>query len=289
MPSSTSNTDNKAIFCIRLALWSAAVALLYVLLLLIAPKSDDAPDMYSTNILKAQTYMSHNDDHRLLIVGSSMSATLPFADPSCYNLAFYGGCSLTGLKLIVEKGKLTGFYPDAVFVEMNISVCNGTDDDLLYKASGAGNIWINRIENRPDQLFYSIVKKLYYCNKENALYDFPTIKEKVDFWANVRSSETDQDTLNNYLKEAADYCSILNQNGVRVILMEPPNDISLYDLPQTRQVRETALAYFPKDEYEWFTVDWSDYTVSDGIHLGDLSAKRYSDALLEWYAAHSNP
>ncbi len=286
MRSSILNTDKKTAFFIKLALWTTAVALLYALLILLIPKSDDAPDMYSTNILKAQNYMSHKDAYRLVVVGSSMAATISLEDPSSFNLAFYSGCSLTGLKLIVEKGLATGQYPEAVFVETNISICNGIDDELLCKASKTGNMWINRIENRPDYLFYSLIKGLYSGNKEKALYDNPPVKEKTDLWAGVRSSLTDQDILNSCMKEAASYCTVLKQNGVRVIVIEPPNDASLYDLPQTKQVRQAASVYLPEAEYEWFTVDWSGYTVSDGIHMGNLSAKRYSDALLEWYDSH---
>ena len=268
----------------KLVLWSAAAALLYLFMFLLIPKSEDAPDMYSTNVLKAQTYMSQRDNCELVVVGSSMAAelNLPDDDDSCCNLAFFGGCSLTGLKLIVEKGRLYGLYPDTVIVEMNNTIENGTDDDIIKKTSGFDYLLINRIENRPDYLFYSLIKSLRN-KKEKSLYDAPVIKERIDYWTEARSVETDQDLLNAKMDEALNYCRLLKQNGVRIVIMEPPNDASLYDLPQTRQVRETALKFFPEAEYEWFTVDWNDYVVSDGLHMGNLSSRKYSDLLLQRY------
>ena len=281
MRSSTSSTEKKEQLLWKLALWTAAVFLLYAFMFLLIPKSDDAPDMYDTNILKAQTYMSAGRDFDTVITGSSMCADLKLTGTAgrfC-NLAFHGGCSLTGLELIVEKGRLTGRYPKTVFVEMNISITGGADDDIIGKASGFDNAFFNRIEYRPDYLFYSLVKYLYYGNKEKSLYDGPVIKERADYWAKVRSEETGQDELNARIEETRDLCDILKLNGVRVIMIEPPNDPVLYDLPQSRQVRETALAYFPESDCEWFTVDWNDYVITDGIHMGKLSAKKYSDLL----------
>ena len=300
MPSSTltidetknnnSGNDKSGKFFIKLASALIVVSLLYLAAAMLIPKSDDGPDLYDTNVLKAQRYMSSETPFDVVVTGSSMASVLDIATygDTYYNLSFSGGCSLTGLELIERKGASTGEYPDVIFVEISDSMINGVDSDIIGKTEGLGNTFFGRLDNRPDYLFYSLVKAVYYRNKEKALNDYGVVDEKIAYWAGVKSCPVNQDDMNEYMETAKGYVDRLTANGCRVILLELPNDASFYDMAEPVQVRETALLYFPKDTYEWYMTDWSEYILSDGIHMGKLSAHIYTEKLLNEYIFSGN-
>ena len=294
MPSSTltidetknNNSGNKGgSFLIKLTVALIVVSLIYIAAVIFIPKSDDGPDLYDTNVLKAQRYMASDTTKDVVVVGSSMASVLDVSRYSdkYFNLSFSGGCALTGLELIERKAAETGEYPEVIFVEISDSMINGTDEDILSKTEGLGNTFFGRLENRPDYLFYSLVKAVYYRNKEKALNDYGVVDEKVAYWAEVKSCPVDQEDMNEYMELAKDYIDRLISGGSKVILLELPNDASFYDMAEPVQVRETALFYFPTDEYEWYMTDWADYILSDGIHMGRLSAYNYTEKLLNTY------
>ena len=288
MHSYTSNTDNnekKHSFIMRLVVSFVIVCGLYYLLTCIVPKSDDGPGLYFTNVLKAQRFTLSTENAKVILVGSSMASVVHIEEYSedYLNLAFSGGDSLTGLELIKRKSEKTGVYPELIFVEISDAMINGIDEDILEKTNGFGLSWINRIENRPDYILYSLAKSVYYHNKEKNISDYGVIEEKLEYWTNVKSCPVNQDDMNEYMELARDYVDYFMDKGCHVVLLEIPNDASLHDLPETVQVRETALAYMPADKYEWFLTDWADYIVSDAIHMGKLSADRYANRLIETY------
>ena len=288
MHSYTSNTDNKEkkySFVIKLSISFAIVCGLYFLLTCIVPKSDDGPGLYLTNALKAQMFAMRTANTKVVIVGSSMASVVNIEDYSedYVNLAFSGGDSLTGLELVKRKAEKTGEYPEVIFVEISDAMINGIDEEILEKTSDLGLLWINRVENRPDYIFYSMAKALYYRNREKTISDYGVIDEKLAYWKEVKSVPVNQDDMDGYMEQAKEYVDFFLASGCRVILLEIPYDASLYDLRETVQVRETARSYMPTDEYEWFITDWTDYIVSDAIHMGKLSANRYANRLIETY------
>ncbi|MCR5250716.1 MAG: hypothetical protein K6E50_08940 [Lachnospiraceae bacterium] len=256
---------------------------LYCLLLRIVPGSDDGPGLYDTNVLKAQNYVLKNGDYDAVLVGSSMGSVVPIGEHSdrYFNMAFSGGCSLSGMEIIETCGEETGHYPDVVFVEISDALANGVDEDLIGRTRGIGMAWFNRIANRPDYLFYSLVKAVYYRNKEKNATDYAVMEDKLAFWLNAKSKAVDQEEMDAYIALTKEQVDKLKEKGCRVILLEIPNHQELHDLAECVQLRETALRYMPEDSYEWFCVDWADYVVPDAIHMGKHSAKMYTEKLVE--------
>ncbi len=278
-------SEKKYNFALKTAVSFVIIFGIYFLITCIAPKSDDGPGLYFTNVLKAQRFAMRTEDANVILVGSSMASVVHIEDyaDDYVNLAFSGGDALTGLELIKRKTEKTGDYPEVIFIEISDAMINGIDEDILEKTNGFGLSWINRIENRPDYIFYSIAKAIYYKNREKMITDYGVVEEKLIYWREVKSVPVNQNDMNEYMELAKEYADYFMEKGCRVVLLEMPYDASLHDLPETVQVRETALSYMPADEYEWFITDWSEYIVSDAIHMGKLSADRYANRLIETY------
>ena len=187
MHSYTSNTkkenksEKKYTFVLKTAVSFIIIFGIYFLITCIAPKSDDGPGLYFTNVLKAQRFAMRTEDTKVILVGSSMASVVHIEDYSkdYVNLAFSGGDALTGLELIKRKTEKTGDYPEVIFIEISDAMINGIDEDILEKTNGFGLSWINRIENRPDYIFYSIAKAIYYKNRERLITDYGVVEEKL--------------------------------------------------------------------------------------------------------------
>ncbi len=278
-------SDRGAVFAIKVVAAFFLLLALYCVLLRIVPKSDDGPGLYNTNVLKAQRYVRENGDFDAVLVGSSMGSVMPIADHSerYFNLAFSGENSLSGMEIIERCGEETGHYPEVVFVEISDALESGVDKDLLGRTKGLGIAWFNRIENRPDYLFYSLAKAIYYQNTEEKETDYAVMEDKLAYWVNAKSNAADREEMEAYIALAKEHVDMLKEKGCRVILLEIPNHQELHDLTESVQLRETALRFMPEDSYEWYREDWSDYVMSDAIHMGERSAKIYTEKLVEKY------
>lgn len=281
----TSNSKNKYFF-VWLIVTTVIVFALYGLMVFFIPKSDDGPDQYQTNVLKAQRYMFGDNEYDYVMVGSSKAnrVTIQDVNNQCYNLAFSGSSSFTGLEIIKEKSENSGIYPKIIFVEIDNSLINGIDDDILDKVSGKYQYKINQSEYRIDFAIYSLTKFIFYqINGEKTIYDHPKIESSIEFWQRAKSVLEDEDIILSYLSGVKEYVDYFEAHGTRVILLELPNDESLYDSVQCVQIRELAMEIFSEDIYEWYMVEWGNYTVSDGIHLGQYSGLVYAQELIQKY------
>lgn len=258
------------------------ISILYYIVVSLLPKDLNGTNQWQTNVLKAQEYLFSKKQYSIVLVGSSELYNVPVNEISnnYFNLAFAGGCSSTGLEIVIQRN----IKPKVLFVEMNNTVIRGLDKNMLKQCEWWHELPFGRENNRPDY----VVGNAYNLLKERIR---PKKKELKD--AEINLSEVARQVAGNQefkspeiFKENIQHTKVLidllRDEGVYVVLVEPPNNLDLYNTPNFREVRKYAQEVFPEKEYDWYTVDWSEYTTGDGIHLQPASAMRYANDLIQY-------
>lgn len=261
----------------------AVVGCLYFSLILFLPANAEVgANQLQTNILKVQHYTFDMQECSYVIVGSSEAARIPAekVDDNLYNLSISGGSALTGLKLISEKRN----KPEIVFVEMNDTIIRGIDEELVKKTSWWNSMMINREKYRMDYLFRQLYQPLYVMIKEKSVpNEVATDKEMLQLNYEAYQELAEDKIFSESMCLVKKMIEELRQEGVRVILLEMPLDVKLYNTPYNIQVMEMFNKMFPESEYEWFKVPWQEYHTTDGIHLIEADAKKYAEQLKEMF------
>ena len=140
--------------------------------------------------------------------------------------------------------------------------------------------------NRPDVVFFQTMQyaKRKIKGEKNILpvdRDEP-VESALKRQQEASQKNVDETLLKEKLNEIKKRVSELEQAGVKVIFIEPPNHISLFGTTREMQVRDLFLEEFPQDKYDWFFVDWNNYKTNDGVHLGARSANKYAEELIEY-------
>ena len=239
----------------------------------------------------------------MVLVGSSISARLNPDDISdrAVSLAMLGMSSQTGLE-IVEKQKIK---PNLLLIELNDTIQKRRSDKLntefirnLYHPIF---YWIRfhlPIFRQEYQPVSTIVKPLIKAltNEDKVLFRF--LEEE-----NSTNKPIDAELIENLIQQqiqtkdypvsegsrkviAEEYEYMKTQikkfknEGVRVILMDIPNEKRVKETIMEKQLRELFRELFPKDIYEWIPEPPSrDWKTNDGIHLVTSSAKEYGNFL----------
>lgn len=97
---------------------------------------------------------------------------------------------------------------------------------------------------------------------------------------NNYSRPADSVTLYRNLNELARYVDALGRRGVKVYFYEMPIDPHLCELPLERSIREGFYRVFPQEKNGYIPhPDCTGYETSDGLHLKDPDAIRYTSYL----------
>ena len=97
---------------------------------------------------------------------------------------------------------------------------------------------------------------------------------------NNYSRPADSATLYRNLNELARYVEALRRRGVKVCFYEMPIDPHLCELPLERSIREGFYRVFPPEKNSYIPhPDCTGYETSDGLHLKDPDAIRYTSYL----------
>ncbi|MEG4801991.1 hypothetical protein QUB63_19090 [Microcoleus sp. ARI1-B5] len=257
-----------------------------------------------SNTIKAQRYIYNQKSEReIVLVGSSITARIDpdRISPQAVSLALLGMSSPTGLQ-IIEREKVK---PKILLLELSETILKGEK----YKASQdfIGNIYqpffyfirlyfpMFRQEYQPVS---SIVQTLIkVATKENKIsFRFleeanstqkqidPELIEKLIQQQIEAKKSPMSEAVKNAIIEESEYIknkiTQLKNAGVRVILMDVPNEQRVKDTIMEKQLRELFRELFPNNIYEWLPEPPSrEWKTNDGIHLVTSSAKEYANFL----------
>ncbi len=270
---SNSNTS----FFIKLVIAFFLFMVVYFSVVSFIPKDLHGASQWQGNILKAQEYAFSDNYYPTVIVGSSRLYRIQI--PNAFNLAFTAGNDVTGLKIIENQPH----KPKRVFVEMSDTVNGRIDDSIIRKTYWWNKYPWNRENTRIDYLIVRVkniflpkIKQLLHRNITNEKTDENSLKRAQSEYQKL----LDQDKFQERAEQLKFILNNLQSEGCQIILVEPPHDVSLYMAPQMKQVRTVLQEVFPKNQYEWITVDWAEYVTTDGIHMSDKRVAKYSAHLV---------
>ncbi|MCC3406164.1 MAG: hypothetical protein JGK17_11340 [Microcoleus sp. PH2017_10_PVI_O_A] len=255
-----------------------------------------------SNTIKAQRYIYHQKSEReIVLVGSSITARLDpeYISPQAVSLALLGMSSPTGLQ-IIEREKVK---PKILLVELSETILKGEK----YKASQdfIGNLYqplfyfirlqfpMFRQEYQPlSSIIQSSIKAV--TNEKKVSFRFleeanstqkqidPGLIEKLIRQQIQTKKNPISEGVKNAIIEESEYIKTkitqLKNAGVRVILMDVPNEQRVKDTIVEKQLRELLRDIFPENIYEWLPEPPSrEWKTNDGIHLVTSSAKEYAN------------
>lgn len=242
----------------------------------LAIRGEEGANQRQTNIVKVQNFLLNPQKYDIIVVGSSMAAEMPVERviPDCYNLAFSGGSSSTGLYLLKAAGKI----PKLLLVEVSDTIMRGTDNILIEQANKTYLLYVPFLANRfrPD----FVIMNTFIRPQKNSIpikLEDPEEPNKTGLFVQQQEflQTVDNNALNSRLSELASVVNYYILKGVKVIFFEPPLDPSLKNTPKDLQINEAFHSYFPPEKYRWVGNFNYDYKTSDGIHLGAKSADKY--------------
>ena len=272
---------------------------LFSLFIALKPKLGSSQHQWQNNIIKAQKFVYDDTDTiENVIIGSSLSCHLIMDSlPSFYNLSFAGQSIFDGLKIIKNKN----VFPKNVFIETNVIMC-GENIDFTNSLFSPISFFLNnnfvalRADKQPIGIFigYFQAMKSFIKNKiKNSINDKIKSEEKVlDVKPDMHENELFSKMLNlqiaNYSKLPdtlelrkkiellSDYVKLLKENNVNVYFFEMPINSNLMELPLAKTIRNELNSIFPTSMVNYIQIDSSLYETSDGIHLNNNEAVKYT-------------
>lgn len=289
----------------RLSIFSSKIFKICIIFLLIfvvynvflwvfRPQITATQNQWQQNLVATQNFIydaritqfAESGAYNAIIVGSSMSARLDSAKleaRNIYNLAFGGGSALSGLEIIKRANKV----PQMIFVESNIAFLREQDDKMLNEIFSATfkikqylpallvkyqpiNVLLSFIKGRAGR---SVEEKLAKVRNEK-LYLESLERMKKGYEAEINMADYEGNLAG--LKALLEYFENL---GVQIIFFEMPLDLQLAHTRQMQVVRKVL-----KESFSYTTLpmpNHSAYQTTDGIHLLEKSAYKFSDDFLK--------
>ena len=269
------------------------------------------------NVIKMQEYLYATAGHcPTVIVGSSLAAKLrPQAlPPSVCNLALRGQSVFEGFELMRRAGQA----PRLILVEINVldrAPARGTIEDLFSPALHPLRRWYPGLQARHQPLNEALATGLAVLGRvrpatashleeklgvgghtqpgaalpvDDASYQPPSA-------AVVEATRADYDQLppqpafGQNLALLRHYVRYFTAHGSRVVFFEMPIDAQACGGAKMRFIRQQLAAAYPASQLTWLpTPDCAAYRTTDGMHLTDPSAWRYSAVLAQELATLQN-
>lgn len=247
-------------------------------------------NQWQENIIHAERYLYQQQPAPLVLVGSSLAANLELAelDPEAVNLGMAGGCSQTGLAVLLQRQPL----PETVLIEINDTLDRQLDQDFVRQITqpilrpirqGLSSF---RGEYTPLSVMVSWLKGS----------DPPeVVPPDVTKASPLRQQEIERLTAENQVAPEPEFVTLLDQEvtvikqqisqlekaGVEVILFNPPIETELQNTPRQRAVQGELRSQFPDTQYRWLSNAPGDWLTSDGLHLTLQEVERYTNWLGE--------
>lgn len=248
---------------------------------------------FQQNIVKAQSFM-YGETEKNIVVGSSLSEKLAMDSlPGFYNLSFVGLSVFDGLHIILSNKK----YPRNILIETNLILRPENESFLSVVESPVLSpvkkvIPSLRDRYQPFGVFGETVISFFKSKRSTTSVEPvapPTGVNEVDNVAfgkmlNILIKENNEPPAEaeltyrfGSLKTMVDD---LTEHGVNVVFFEMPVNESVCDLVQPKMLREYFYKYFPPSAYHYINrPDCKGYTTTDGAHLTDDEAVRFTNYL----------
>lgn len=255
---------------------------------------------WQNNSIKAEKFL-YDDHSKNVIIGSSLAARMDLQKTKdYYNLSLSGQSALDGLKTLTRKKEL----PDRVFIEMNTALVPENSNftgsllnPVLYNLrminpafrdgmqplailSRMISSGVRKVSNEIKRNFKTEKpkKKSSKITSGSQLFDELLAEKIKDYNTKPGSEEIEQ--AFNALTESVDF---LQKQKVEVIFFELPVNPALCDLPKAQIIRKRFIKQFPPSKFRYIPQpDCNEYRTSDGIHLNEAEADRYTFYFLNY-------
>lgn len=275
-------------FVKRTLIVAAVLVALYALIVpRVVPKWNSWQSQQQTNTILAQRYLYDDRPYATVIVGSSLSnrLTRDSLPASVANLGF-GGLSITDGLHIIER---RGYAPPVVAIEMNVAF-KKPDQNFHTSVLSPAFYWMRkyvaatRDEYQPIGLMKgwasarSEAKKKAFGKVPLAVAEHDAIHEKmVAMQREQRDQAPDTAALNEVMQAVKRLTDALEAQGTRIVLFEMPVHPDLVNMAEPRAIREAFTARYPAGRYTYIpSPDPVDFNTTDGLHLDEESAARYT-------------
>lgn len=261
-------------------------------------KSSDGINQNQKNFILLQRYSYQTSpNHKVVLVGSSITATLPVYSDNFHvtNLGISGGCAQTGTEVVRKKnGK-----PAILLVEVNETIKRKIDAEMIDTLYNPLVYYVRpylpmlKQEYQPFNTFFtSLISLKHKFMKKNSITEKQRISKQESYinlkFVNMIKNQVIEESKNplskkeeNLLKQEAEYLKLqiseLRQDGVRVILFNVPGEQQVQSTVRGQQIQALMRDVFPSDQFEWLPEPpHRHWTTLDGIHLIDSDAKDYA-------------
>jgi hypothetical protein len=236
------------------------------------------------NAITAEKLLHAGEHPTLVVVGSSMAATLPPAElpAGAYNLALSASGAQTGLA-ILARGKQT---PRTVVVEADVTALMPPSEALLESlfepATFTLQHWlpVARHDRQPIALLDEALRRVTARGKSAADYVLPPAlyQQRLGELAAAQATWARSEAADRALDVLADQVHALEARGATIVFFECPMDAGLHDSAETAGARALLRGRFSTQR--WIAADdWAAYQTSDGLHLVPESAERFAHLL----------
>ena len=254
------------------------------------------------NKIREEHLLYKDHDHEVVLVGSSITATLVDLPESWYSLAMPGRSSITGLDVICESN----IAPCTILIETNVlkSKRHSPDNFLNKQLKKTHSAFLT--ENKPAHAGLRLLAKLagFKPGSQRVTTDLVlskpdkiTVSQKLfsrmlDRRKVFCSELMDVTELENRINQIKTSVETLEARGFQVLFIEVPECPQTLNSARKTQIRDAFHSTFPIDKYDWYDdlENINYYASNDGIHLTANSAKRFRLALIEYIAGQKqNP
>jgi hypothetical protein len=290
VPSSTSGSERRLQFPLRVA--AATIAMLLIYNAVIALAHPDAVANYDQGTLDRVTaarYLDGEPTPRAVLAGTSLSFTLSLdymreddLGPDIFNLGLAGLNVTIGLDVILEKPQ----RPRRVYVETNNL---DSPDPPGFAASLIAEPWLTlrrlapgfRLENRPLDLIAAYAGRLFRGMRGSALpAQAVYVPDVMRLPTASALNEEQRMFVAARVAQMGRQIDELEAHNTQVVLVQFPVDASVDRTPRAAAIRELELARFPPDRYRWLAIAEPDsYPTFDGMHLTIPAARRMARLL----------
>lgn len=245
-------------------------------------------NQWQENIIQAEGYLYSGQPASLVLAGSSLAANLDVdaIAPEAVNLGMAGGCSQTGLDVILRRQPV----PKRVLIEVNDTIERQLDQDFVTRLTQPILRPLRQVfsslrgEYTPLSVLVSLLKG----------QDSPDIKSPETIQADpLRQQEIDRLATENQPLPDAEFQILLAQEiavlksqiqaleaaQVEVLLFNPPVEPALQNTPRQKAIQAELRSQFPESQYNWLPDAPGDWLTSDGLHLVPQEVERYTNWL----------
>lgn len=247
------------------------------------------------NVSRAQEYLYEKNDARVVVVGSSLSATLVDLVPShWFVMAFKGQSLFDGIEILQRSAA----KPSLVLVEINVvtrPMNKRFVDNLFSPGFYTLREWfpVLRAKNAPGSLYLGSIRVATTLWQKHAgghggvavregaavstRGEDAVVRQVVGRMIDDGQESPDSQYIESCVATMKARIDMLQESGVRVILYEMPVDERVFDSPKARLLRSVIRARLPPEVYRYLpTPDCKAFRTTDGSHLDGESSVRYA-------------